>query len=526
MTRKILPFFLSFFLLIASRVPAQQLDSLVRLDELVFHSDFEKDVFTKVWKDAAYSDVLSLLLASYPSATGQMKASAEEKLARTVSELKAKATNKSNTKNIKLIYGNVHDAYLRKYELENNFGDVFTSGNYNCLSASALYGLVLTRLDIPFSVKETPNHVYLVAYPAADKILIESTDPAGGYFQLNYEFMNAYLQNLLRAKFISKAEYESVAKADLFNKYYFSQEEDISLKKLAGLQYYNLGVYALSKNKHREAYQHFAKAQVLYPSTRINYLLQASLTQMTANCTYDKASDGHYLVMLSRFNTPEKELMERKALLGEFGRITEAQMINRSNPALYEQTFSLIRQGMKDTALLKEIEFVYNYETARISLNAGKPAGVPDKLDRAYQLQPQNVDVQSMITMYLFRYVIKSSGPQEMLATLDKNTKKYPFMAENQNVTTVIGNCYLDLAGQSFSRNHIAKGEEHLTAFEKLASDKEQNVEEHFVARAFAEAASAYFRAGNYAKSKQALNRGLKFAPDNFMLKERLSQMR
>ncbi len=527
---RFLPSFLSlsisFFALSSLAALAQAQDSLVRFNELTFLSDFEKSVFLKLKKDPTQADVLSLLLASYPTASADMQASAESKIALTVNELKAKATNKSNAKNIKLIYSRVHDTYFRKYELENNFGEVFGNGNYNCLSASALYGLVLSRLGIPFSVKERPDHVYLVAFPATDKILIESTNPTGGYLQLNDAFMTAYLQNLMKAKMISKAEYDSGSKSDLFNKYYFSQEEDISLKKLAALQYYNLGIYDLGKEKHSEAFQHFAKARLLYPSTRINYLLQASLAELASRCEYDKVTDARYIVMLSRFNASGKELMDRKALSNEFIRLTNQQLINRGNQTLYDQTFSYLKHELEDTALLKDIEFVYNYESARIALNGGKTAGITGKLDRAYQMEPDNADVQAMITGYFFRYQLKSSNPQEILNTLDKQVKKYPFMARNENVSRISGSCYLDLAGQAFSKNNLSKGEEHLTAFEKIAAREELNVEEHYIVRAYIEASSAWFRAGNYAKSKAALNRGLKLVPDNFMLRERLSQIR
>ncbi len=332
------------FLFSFRSLPAQSSDSLVRYHELTFTSDFEKQVFDQLRKQPDYNDALALLLASYPGVNQQMHSSVESQVRHTLDELKDKGLGKSNAKTIKTVYGTVHDQFLRKYELENNFGEIFSNGNYNCVSASALYGVILSELNIPFSVKETPNHIYLVAYPQTDKILIESTDPATGYFQLSNEFVNNYLERLMKAKLISKAEYESGQKTELFNKHFFSKEDDIKLKQLAGLQYYNLGLYAISKEKHREAMQHFSKAYLLYPSDRISYMLEYTTTYLASQSKYTQPEDAQYLVRLSRFNTKDTELVERKILKGEFGRITEAQLINKNDLTLYENTFQYLRK--------------------------------------------------------------------------------------------------------------------------------------------------------------------------------------
>ncbi len=111
---------------------------------------------------------------------------------------------KSEVKKVKYVYDYVHKQFLKVYKLQNSFADIFSKGEYNCVSASALYAIIFTKLDIPFNIIEAPHHVYLVAYPQTFKILIETTSPEKGYYQFNDNFINQYVKILYNSKLISK----------------------------------------------------------------------------------------------------------------------------------------------------------------------------------------------------------------------------------------------------------------------------------------------------------------------------------
>ena len=88
--------------------------------------------------------------------------------------------SKKETKRIKKVYDIIHSKFLKKYEANSIFTDIFKNGNYNCVTASAIYAYIFDKLDVPYHVKEAPSHVYLIAYPKTHNIYLETTAP-GAY---------------------------------------------------------------------------------------------------------------------------------------------------------------------------------------------------------------------------------------------------------------------------------------------------------------------------------------------------------
>ena len=82
---------------------------------------------------------------------------------------------KKEKKRIKFIYDAFHDTFLKKYNSSVFFSEIFKNGNYNCVTATALYCYVFEKLDIPYKVKDLPTHVYLIAYPDLYNIKLETT---------------------------------------------------------------------------------------------------------------------------------------------------------------------------------------------------------------------------------------------------------------------------------------------------------------------------------------------------------------
>ena len=83
--------------------------------------------------------------------------------------------NKDDEKSIQNIFKTVHASLLNKYDVNANFRGIFQSGEYNCVTGSALYGIVFSHYNIPFVVKEAPTHVYLVVDPNGKKIKIPAS---------------------------------------------------------------------------------------------------------------------------------------------------------------------------------------------------------------------------------------------------------------------------------------------------------------------------------------------------------------
>jgi hypothetical protein len=106
---------------------------------------------------------------------------------------------------------------------------------------------------------------------------------------------------------------------------------------------------------------------------------------------------------------------------------------------------------------------------------------------------------------------------------LEKYSQKYAFLLEEPNFNILQAEIYAQLAGRYFQESNIPLGEQYLGKFEKLlALNQTIEIRQVLAAYAFAEAGAAYFRKNQLKKAREVINKGFKYAPDNFELKERL----
>ncbi|MEQ8573329.1 MAG: hypothetical protein RIB63_04670, partial [Fulvivirga sp.] len=211
-------------------------DTLVYFNELHFNSDFEKQALTKFIKQNDFN-YMEVFMAIDPSIDN---AKFEDVQLRYQTQFKSiyneKVKSKRADKKLKIIYDEIHDAFLTQYKERILFNSIFDNGQYNCVSASALYSMALEEAEIPYIIKERPTHVYVLAYPKNEQIVVEATDPAGGYVKFNSSYKQAYIDRMAKAKMISDAEVKSKSADLLFDEYYFT-DTDINLTQLIGIQY-------------------------------------------------------------------------------------------------------------------------------------------------------------------------------------------------------------------------------------------------------------------------------------------------
>jgi hypothetical protein len=522
MSVKRLVFFLLIF--ISFQTLASSSDSLVRLHEVKFESDFEKEMLTRAITKQAEPDYLALFMATDKTSTTSAFKEAEKKVSEIFAVLdKEELDKKSEAKKIKLIYKTVHDSFFKKYEYKNNFSEIFKNGNYNCLSASALYSIVLNKYHIPYSIKKAPGHVFLLTYPSTYKILIETTDPVKGYFEYNEQMIANYVNHLKKSKMISEEEFKNKSQNELFEQY-FLKDENVSIRQLVGLQYNNLALYEFENEKYLEAFQMMQKAYLFYPTEGTKFLLRNMLLALLSKANYDNEDDVTHFAYLTRFKTDETGDLNVEAISSEFVRITQKQLISKSNFSLYSKSYLQISKSIVDTTLRKEIDFIYNYEYARAVLNSGREENIDQHIKTIYSIKPEHMEVQTMISSYVINGLRKFSNPETVLLALDKCSKQYTFLSGTNKIASIYGACYLELAALSFARNDITKGDHYLVSFENVLKGKEKSlVDEFLINKSFAEASAAYYRKGNMSKAKGMITKGLEYAPDSPYLQLRLS---
>ncbi|MEP4532423.1 MAG: hypothetical protein ABJ004_05005 [Cyclobacteriaceae bacterium] len=217
-----------------------------------FHSEFEQNSFNENSENA-----LALLLASDQSMTVDKYTEFESEFSDMLDKLRrTKTRSRSNSQFLEKAFYQVHRKNLNWYENYVSFAQTLESKKYDCLTGTALYALILDKMEIPYKVLEFDFHIFLLAEADGKEMLIEATDPLDGFITDADEIERRIKSSLLNEQY-----------KDQYYRTYLQNE--INLVELAGLQYYNLAVDLFNKKKYKEAKSFIKKANVLYPSERI-----------------------------------------------------------------------------------------------------------------------------------------------------------------------------------------------------------------------------------------------------------------
>lgn len=166
---------------------------------------------------------------------------------------------------VKYVFNFLHRKYLKTYQKTANFAHTIASGEYNCVTGTALIGYFLEEFGYQCIYYETQTHVFfMVKLPNNSRLLIESTAFfAGGLIDDEKKIAEAF------------AEYQPIA--------------TIKLIHLLGLQLYNEGVLAYKKQDYLKALSFGNQAYYFYPSTRHKILCNLAKQELESQKTYAKS---------------------------------------------------------------------------------------------------------------------------------------------------------------------------------------------------------------------------------------------
>ncbi len=508
---------IGLLLLIECSVFAAEPDSLVYWNELEFTSPFEKEAFDLFLKKKD-EDFLRVFLANDPTGTDDLP-KFQRKTQLLLDEIRSSGNlEKKNSKKIKYIYDLVHKKFFTQYEANNTFYEIIQTGKYNCVTATALYAWFFEKLGIPYIIKEEPTHVYLVAYPDTDNIMVESTTPLMGFYVFNTDFKANYVTNLKQQKIIGPDEITSTTDV-LFNKYYFGSGS-ISLTQLVGIHYMNDGLYRREREDHAGAYEQFKKAYFYYPGTRCEFLLLNLVSMRIEDNSVDPLKRATLIGIASRM---KKAGVTPDMIEGEFQKLTQEVLIKRNDKVLYKKCYDEIVSNVKDESILREVVYQYNYENGRILYNMGNHAKARPYLVAALKQQPNNADLGSIVVASLTQSFRNATNTKSVLDSLELYRQMFPILNENNNFNSILGMAYVIAFGDAYDAGKVAEGDKYQKLFEDLyRSDKNiQILSPDAIGRAYSNACTYYFKKGQKTKAKQYIEQGLAIVPNDFQLKAR-----
>jgi tetratricopeptide (TPR) repeat protein len=490
------------------------------VDTTIFDSPFEKRVLL-AWHDSVKVDPLDLFMAlGDPADTSAIR----EQIDLYLSQFRHSIPNANVRKQLKNLYRTVPRVFLSRYFDNVFFHALFTRGEFNCLTASALYSILLSRLQIPYRIKETTDHVYLIADVGHSGFLLETTLPSHGLYQFDERFKGNYLRYLLERKIISEDEFRSTPLPSLFDKF-FSPDESINLPQLAGLQYYNKAVIQYNAREYNSALRSLEKAEILYPCNRVQYLKYATLTNILSNENVQEGINGRYLAkFINQNHTSPTHL---KQAMDHFSVLSMELSFNRPDIELYDKYYSEVMSSLDPSVDPTDLGQMYlSFKAYYLYNNYFYPDAL-FLLGKAFRLNPGNLRTRQMIAECVERYLVDDRNLRLRLDTLEHYLQIFPFLLQDRTIYKFKSYCLGGIVAGYFRDNELTRAQEYLLRFEAFLKESlGMEISQEAVSMAYGEGSSYYIRRQKYDLAESMLQRGLETAPDSHSLHSKLETLR
>lgn len=189
---------------------------------------------------------------------------------------KKKSTFKNDRDFLQFLFYKTHQKFLKRYEAYSSFSDLLIKGHYDCLTGTALYSLLLDHFEIEHTSIETNYHIFILAKVDSKTILLEATDPLGG-FTINEKEITAKLEGYRHNTLQQSASAKHVQYEFSFNIW-----EAVSSEELVGLLYFNQAIKSYNQREWETTTSHLIHAVRYRPSERVEEfaaLVIATLTE-------------------------------------------------------------------------------------------------------------------------------------------------------------------------------------------------------------------------------------------------------
>jgi len=502
-------FSLLFFIILINDSIAQKKNDTIKVYNVTYNSEYEKKCFEDFQKNKIFSP-LSFLLAMDKNTTKGVEVEIRKMITEFNEGIDKKVrSQKDVSKSIKYIFEKTHSSFFKKYDLHAYFNNIFIDGTYNCVTGSALYALILSNFEIPYSIKEKPTHVYLIADPKGKSVLVESTDPTKGYFTPDEKYKKEYVDYLVKDKLISKDELSTKGYNAIFDEYYYT-DDDISFQNLIGLHYYNSCIENLRLKEYNKALAQIEKAYILYPCIKTKYMLSQCALLTSLDKDFSNLNDVDLLIKAFKYYSKE----DKTPFAEEFEKITQTFLIEQNKSDHYDKIFEKFNTEISDSLFLNDIYLIYYGEKAKVEALNGSFSKSLEYAIKAYERNKENVKIKSMLAGIISEQVGIDNDYVKAIKQLDTYAAQYPFILENSYIKQRYATCYLILISSYFEANNEKEGLKYLKLFEEIADkNKEVKFNDNLIGIAYGQIWAYYVRKQRRPYAKTFIERGLKYAP-------------
>ena len=434
-------------------------------------------------------------------------------------DLANRFSRKSVKKKVKIINKYIHDNLLKRYKEECFFTETILTGNYNCVTASAIYSAFLTKNQIENVIVASNNHVFVIADPQKERILVEGTLPQDGLSEVKRADIEKVGKELTKNKIVEKDFKED----DIFRKYMIA-DSIIETKALIALEYYNMAIDELNDESYKSALYLSERARIVSDLPFVNEL---SLN-LLLHCLFESSDEltaKEYGMFLSRFlNFNEKILRESDNIRNMFiehatGDVRRRNSFERIDSIASEldsleiiSSAQNLLEDIKYYICLLRSEYYYNNLDNNSAYRSLYGCYSNDKFQN-------KVFLKRIITAY----ILELSGEERYLE-VKKLRNRFDFLNMDATFLNEQALYHSRRIYESFNNGEKEKGWQYIDDFNKDFSEEElKNISTEILGNIYGWASSYYVRILDYKKAKEILDEALKKYPESKELQRKRS---
>lgn len=206
---------------------------------------------------------------------------------------KTRTKRNSDYSFLRALFYKTHNSLLHEYDRLATMDETLASGNFGCLTGTAIYAILLEHFGFEYRIIELPNHVFIHLTANNQSYIFESTLPLGGFMTTTAEMDKILEQPWVNQRRIS--ELSTVGEWFTDFKVLPGKYATINLEQLAGLQYFNESAKLYLKKDYSSAMDLALQAYELYPSERNEKLMQLVINKILKYETIKEELKSQYL---------------------------------------------------------------------------------------------------------------------------------------------------------------------------------------------------------------------------------------
>ncbi len=198
-----------------------------------------------------------------------------------------KLRSKSDVHFVGQLFQRTHRKFLTTFNTSATLAQTVHSGIYNCLTATAIYAMLLEHFEFNYKVIETNYHIFLIVETSKGDVLLETTDGRNGCVT-GKENISRQIESYKNGSVVTASQH----------KIYFTYTQpiynELTISNLEGLLHFNLAVQAYNQGELKISVEELERSYQTYSSERSEDF--SSILLLTLRERFNQIPDRNQLI--------------------------------------------------------------------------------------------------------------------------------------------------------------------------------------------------------------------------------------